>query len=519
MKRNDVLIVFATAGYSYLFYRQSAGVNYFLFNAVLIFLLLIRDSSLLYSRAFVGAAVGCLVSSFCVFWYDTTLPFVADILSLVLLAGVSFDRESSFIIAWFHSFYSLVCVFIFMAIDIFRGLNSPNVDSGRARLISKVALGIIPFIIFLVFFAIYRSGNPIFDQFAARINFDFISLAWCIFTLAGFFFMYGFFKQHAISLIQGADHRTTDDLPPISLEAHVKSMLGQMISVPNFVYTGVLLLVLLNGLLALVNGLDIFYLGILHAIPPGITLSQYLHNGTNSLIVSIILAVTVILFYFRGYLNFYEGNKWLKNLAYIWIAQNIILVISTAYRNTIYVSSYGLTHRRIGVYVYLFLCVAGLITTFIKVSQGKNNWFLFRKNAWIFYTLMIVACPFDWDSIITSFNISRFQADRTMEIDQRYLADLGYTNLSQLFQYYIVEDKTLKSHANTSEETFSRLSMSSDSQYYIDIKNMIWDKYLYLEARYAPHSWQSHCMAKSGNLHAIEKMMKDNNITCPVTLR
>jgi hypothetical protein len=519
MKRNDVPIILATAIYSYLFYKQSAGVNYFLFNALLIVLLLIRDSSLIYSRAFLGAAAGCIVSSFFIFWYDTPLPFAADMISLLLLAGISMDRESSFIIAWFHSFYSMVCVFIFFAVDMVRGLNSPDVVNGRAKLINKIALGIIPFIIFLVFFVIYRSGNPIFDQLAARINFDFISLPWCFFTLGGFFLMYGFFKQRVIAFIQGADHLSSDDLPSISLDAHLKTILGQMISLPNFVYTGVLLLGLLNGLLAVVNGLDIFYLGVLHATPPGITMTQYLHNGTDSLIVSIILAVSVILFYFRGYLNFYEGNKWLKNLTYIWIAQNIILVISTAYRNTVYIGSYGLTHRRIGVYVYLFLCIAGLVTTFIKVHKGKNNWFLFRKNAWIFYTLMIVACPFDWDSIITSFDISRFQSDRTMEIDQRYLADLGYTNLAQLFQYYIVEGKTLHARADTTQQDIIRRSPGSDSQYYDNIKNMIWYKYLDMENNYAPHSWQSHCMAKSGNLPAIEKMMKDNNLVCPVYIR
>ena len=519
MKRNDIPIMLATAAFSYLFYYQSAGVNYFLFNVLLIILLLVRDSSLLYSRAFLGAAAGCIVSSFCIFWYDTPLPYTADMISLILLAGISMDRDSSFIIGFFHSIYSFLGVSIFFILDMVRGLNSPDTGNARAKLINKVALGIIPFLIFLLFFAIYRSGNPIFDQLASRINFDFISLPWCFFTLGGFFLMYGFFKQRVISFLQSADHRTPDSLPPISIDEHIKTILGEMISLPNFIFTGILLLILLNILLAFVNGLDIFYQCILHDMPPGITMTQYLHNGTNSLIVSIILAVCIILFYFRGYLNFYEGNKWLKNLTYIWIAQNIILVISTAYRNSVYIGSYGLTHRRIGVYVYLILCIVGLVTTFIKVRKGKNNWFLFRKNAWIFYAFMIIACPFDWDSVITSFDISKFQSDRTMEIDQRYLADLGYTNLAVLFQYYRVEGKTLHAHADSSQENIITRGMSSDRQYYEDIKNMIWYKYIYLETRYAPHSWQSHCIAKSDNLHAIEKMMKDNNLICPVYLR
>jgi hypothetical protein len=516
MKRNDVPILIATAVYSFLFYKQSAGVNYFLFNILLIIFLLIRDIGLLQSRPFLFAAAGCIISSCCVFWYDTTLPFAADMISLILLAGFSFDRSSSIIIAFFHSFYSLIGVVIFFVIDTAESLRTPDSGNGRARLFNKVVLAIVPVIIFLIFFGIYYTGNPIFAKLADQINLDFISIAWCMFTLGGFFFMYGFFKQRVIPAIQDIDHQTGDTLNPVSLDQHVKTVIGEMLSIPSLVYTGVLLLVLLNLLLATVNGLDVYYLGILHTTPPGVTLSEYLHNGTNSLILSIILAVCVILFYFRGYLNFYEGNGWLKKLSYIWIAQNIILVISTAYRNTVYIGDYGLTHKRIGVYVYLFLCIVGLVTTFVKITQGKNNWFLFRRNAWVAYVFMIVSCPVDWDTVITSFDINRFQSDKTMEIDQRYLADLSYTNLAQLFEYYIVEGKTLHYVPATSAGEITLRITGADSHYSNDIKKMIWEKYTYLETRYAPHSWQSHCMSKSNNLHAIERMMKEHNLSCPV---
>lgn len=519
MKRNDIPILLATAAFSFLFYKQSAGFNYFLFNSILITLLVARDFSLVRSRTFLAAAVGCIVSSFFVFWYDTTLPFVANMISLVLLGGVSFDRESSFIIGCFHSLYSISGSIIFMMIDTFQGINSPEVDKGRANMVNKIALAIIPVIIFIVFFLIYRSSNPIFDQFASRINFDFISVGWCFFTFGGFLLMYGFFKQRVIEYFQKSDHDTPDELQSISLDDHIKD---SPISVPNLVYTGVLLLILLNVLLAFVNGLDVYYLGIIHRIPQGITYAQYLHNGTNSLIASIILAVAVILFYFKGYLNFYEGNKILKALAYVWIAQNIILVLSTAFRNTQYISDYGLTHKRIGVYVYLILCIVGLVTTFIKIQQGKNNWFLFRKNTWIGYVLMIVACPFDWNSIITTFDIDHFQANKTMEIDQRYLVDLGHTNLAQLFQYYVVDGKTLNAQADSTEVTRGS-SFSSDSRselaYNAEIKNMIWDEYQRLETGYAKHQWPSHCMSTSNNLHAVEKMIADHKLVCPVELR
>lgn len=378
-----------------------------------------------------------------------------------------------------------------------------------------MVLAIFPVLIFLVFFFIYRAGNPIFDELASKINFDFISIYWCIFSVGGFLLMYAFFKHRVINSLIARDELTPDNLFPLTKENFANSATGKLITIPGLVYTGVLLLILLNVLLAAVNSVDIYYLGIAHRIPAGITFSQYLHNGTNSLIASIILAIAIILFYFRGYLNFYENNRLLKSLSFVWIIQNIILVISTAYRNTAYISNYGLTHKRIGVYVYLILCVVGLITTFIKISHKKNNWFLFRKNAWIFYGFMIIACPFDWDSIITTFDINRFQKDNTMEIDQRYLAQLSHTNLAQIFEYYIVEGKTL--HANSNERQISRVE--TYNYYGEQIKNMIWYQYLDLKHDYAAHKWQSHCVTKSQNLKGVEKMIEEHHLVCPVSVR
>ena len=176
MKRNDVPILIATAVYSFLFYKQSAGVNYFLFNLILVSLLVIRDANLISSRGFLAAAIGCITSSLFIFWYDTPLPFTANMISLILLAGLSFDRSSSFIIACFHSLYSFIGVPVFILMDTFRGFTTPGVDQTRTKMLNKAILAILPILVFIVFFDIYRSGNPIFDQLAAKINFDFISI-------------------------------------------------------------------------------------------------------------------------------------------------------------------------------------------------------------------------------------------------------------------------------------------------------------------------------------------------------
>ncbi len=523
MKRNDVPILLTTAAYSLLFYKQSAGINYFIFDILLIILLLVRDASLMRSITFIAAAAGCIVSSFFVFWYGTTLPYAANLISLVALAGFSMDPQSSFIIAWLHSLFSMCSVVVFVAIDTIQRISSSPADSSISRKFQKVLLAIIPVIIFLIFFLIYRASNPIFDQLASRINFDWLSVAWLFFTFSGFLFAYAFFKQRTAASIQQRDHDTPDSLAVITSE---QDTFTQYANPDNLVYTGVLLLILLNALLAVVNGLDVYYLGIAHSIPAGITYSQFLHNGTNALILSIILAISIILFYFRGYLNFYAGSKWLKLLAYLWIAQNIVLVLSTCYRNYSYIASYGLTHKRIGVYVYLILCITGLVTTFIKILQAKNNWFLFRKNAWIMYAMLIAASPVDWDMVITDFNITHFQADRRMEIDQQYLANLSHTNLARMFRFCIVENRSLKTQQDTmviavvavvapAGENIADTPFDRN----LEVKRSLWYNYLYLQRDYAQHDWQSTCTSKSQNLADIQEMIHKHHLISPVSLR
>jgi Leucine-rich repeat (LRR) protein len=151
------------------------------------------------------------------------------------------------------------------------------------------------------------------------------------------------------------------------------------------------------------------------------------------LITSIILAITIILYYFRGRLNYKEGANHLKSLAILWIIQNAFMIFSTAYRTNMYVEEFGLSYKKIGVFVYLLLTFIGLITTFYKLRKSKSNWYLVRTNSWIWYALLILSPLLNWDVIITNFNLSKsFHEKKALE--KYYLADLSFKNLPQLIQ-------------------------------------------------------------------------------------
>ena len=135
-------------------------------------------------------------------------------------------------------------------------------------------------------------------------------------------------------------------------------------------------------------------------------LSSDTHERVTAVIFSIIMAVGVILFYFKGGFNFDEKAKNLKKLAKFWIFLNGVLILTTIIKNTEYVSFFGLTYKRLGVYAFLILAIIGLLISFIKITKQKTNAFLFNQMIWYFYGTILLCSFVNWGNIITHYNIS-----------------------------------------------------------------------------------------------------------------
>jgi hypothetical protein len=183
---------------------------------------------------------------------------------------------------------------------------------------------------------------------------------------------------------------------------------------------GVLFLVLVNVMLAVVNTIDISWVWIGFEVEEGISLKQFVHNGTWMLIISILLSIVILLHLFRGNQNFYARSGSLKKLAVLWIAQNFILGISVFLRNYHYISFHGLAYKRIGVIVFLALVLVGLITLYVKVWRRKSFFHLVRVNTWAWLAVLVGLSTVDWDSSIVRYNL-RHENPGEIDIDN-YLA-------------------------------------------------------------------------------------------------
>lgn len=428
-KHHYLLIYLILAlGYSFLFFKEGIGINLLIFNGMLIgSILIIRKIN--WSGTLIMALVMVLLTSCIYIWVHSQLALIANIVAVLLFIGYSLSVKLSLFSSLFQGFYSLTASHI---VKLTALLNQNSITEGRKSQTSgqlkylKLGTYLIPVLITLFFLSLYASANPAFSQVLSGIELAFISWDWVKFMLTGALLIFGAIYTAEVQNLSNWDDSKQND---ISRSRKNARSTFHLLGLKYELKTATVLLVMLNSLLAIVIILDFIYI-FTNQIPTGLTYSEYVHQGVYTLIASIILAILLLLYFFRGNLNFFKRNSNLTYLSYVWIGLNILLLASIIYKNNLYIAEYGLTYKRIGVYIYLILVLAGLITTFIKVSKHKSVWFLIRKNSWVAYLLLITCSFINWDARITTYNLSSQKGP-----DLQYLIHLSDNNLPALLTY------------------------------------------------------------------------------------
>jgi hypothetical protein len=197
-------------------------------------------------------------------------------------------------------------------------------------------------------------------------------------------------------------------------------------------------------------------------------LSSDTHERVNAVIFSIIMAVGVILFYFKGGFNFDTKAKNLKRLAKIWILLNGILIISTIIKNSEYISFFGLTYKRLGVYAFLILAIIGLLFSFFKITKQKTNAFLLNQMVWYFYSIVLLCSYVNWGNLITNYNISVNKG-----VEPKFLSGLNFNDETRR-EYFLLHKLDGQYNEIDREEEIDRyqnLNFLSKPLYYEFLKN------------------------------------------------
>lgn len=422
MKKNDYLLLIATGAYSFLFYRQNAGINFLLFNIILLIVLVLKNVKLIRDKQWLWAAGMCLVSSASVFVTSSALSIIANIASLLLLSAYSFNVATSALFSFLFSCYSVVSCVVYIIIDAVKRSTSGETDAAGKKGYKFIAT-LIVLLLSIVFFNLYKSSNPLFAENTKWINFDFISIGWIFFTLSGFLLVYAFLYHKVIEPMQTWENNLSFANGQATEDA---------VAVKRFEterYAGLLLFILLNLMLVVLNMGDIQTLYFNGGLPKNISHSDFVHNGVGIIILSIIIATSLIMYLFRKEFPMLKTNKALMAFVYVWIAQNVLMLSSTAIRNQIYIHDFNFTYKRIGVYVWLVLAVIGLCILFWKIWQKRSNWYLIRTNVAVWFSVLVISGCINWDKLITNYNIGN---KPLKDVDFYYLFSLSDANIPEL---------------------------------------------------------------------------------------
>nr|WP_315422152.1 DUF4173 domain-containing protein [uncultured Pedobacter sp.] len=500
-KSNLILLSVLLGGllFTFLFWEERLALNLLIYSIYLLVSTFInpdvaKSTKLkIYGLAHLLAAVLVVIN-------NSDLSVATYYISLLLFIGFGHHQQIRTI---FTAFLAAILQMLTVPFNAIKHLNQISIGNVSLKpVFTLIKYIFIPIIIVIIFSCLYAAASDVFAHYAEAIlmsignfldnvfhfffkdlNFDRI-IHFCFgLALTGGLLLAFFDKS-----LEKAELKCREQLIRMRrslgqktiwynvVETFTGNLLTRKMALKTEYIVGIISFAALNLLLLMLNTIDITTLWF--GYEPSGNFSGELHQGTNSLIFSIVMAMAVILYYFRGNLNFYHKSKTLRLLAYTWMAQNFILIISVFIRDGYYIEFHGLTHKRIGVLVFATLCIIGLATVYFKVARQKTIFYLFKVNGNIWFALLLTFTLINWDVLIVKYNLSHVDA---VSIDPYYLTSLSEKTLP------ILDKNRSKIHSSKNNDSeIAKVDQPEEA-----LMRKLDQRIGYFKERYGQQSWLS----------------------------
>ncbi|OYX84913.1 MAG: hypothetical protein B7Y83_06545 [Flavobacteriales bacterium 32-34-25] len=385
--------------FTLLFYNEDFGLNWSIFGLLQTALICYFFQEKLSNRLHLVLVITSVLSCFAFAWYGDIASFFAMAFSIVFL---QFKTQESnlkmlqvFPLVVVNGIASLGRILMFG-----QYIPKRKVNSGVAK--QLIAYFIIPAVFLGLFLIVYSFGSNHFSSLFTDYYLDIDAWQALVLIALGFYISFTFWNYWIPEVCYEKNELLDNDFKEAAKTENQNSF--SFLDIDFERRSGEITLFLLNALLlvfiATYNYEQFFEVADISK------LSSATHERVNAVIFSIVMAVGVILFYFKGGFNFDEKANNLKKLAKIWILLNGVLILSTVIKNSEYVAFYGLTYKRLGVYAFLILAIIGLVISFVKITKQKTNAFLFNQMLWYVYGTILLCSFVNWGNLITNYNIT-----------------------------------------------------------------------------------------------------------------
>ena len=426
--------------FDWLFWLEDGGPNMLVFAVFAVavqFAVLPRHAAARRSGYFWLMAVGSVFAGAMVAVYGSAAASLACMVSVLMLVGyVNQPQLKLVLFALLTGWGSVAQAWL----RVLRGLRAPRqAGAGMRRGWFYARLLLVPLGVLVAFHVLFAVANPRYDALSSRVLA--VVGEWLLRLLPDFSFGHLLFVLLGLVVVAGV----VVMVPVHALVTH-ESRFGEFIRrqrnrvasfavrQPDFRFKTTKALDLrkefmaaaavfgmVNLLLLVVNAIDINWLWFGFVPKPGFDLTQFVHEGTYVLILSILLAMGIVLWFFRRNLNFYApGLAWLRWGATVWVLQNAVLAASVGLRNYYYIWNCGLAYKRIGVCLFLLLTFFGLATVLLKIWQRRSAYGLVRLNALASYAVLLLLAAGNWEIWIAQYNLQ----PRFRSVDIGFLLDM-----------------------------------------------------------------------------------------------
>ncbi len=398
MKKHQIILACSIL-FTLLFYNESVGVNLSIFGLLLTGSICYFFQDRFTDRSHLILVVTSVLSCLAFAWYGDFVSFLALATSILFLQFKTQESKLKIIqvfpLVFLNAFASIGRIFMFS-----QWLPERKIHNNFAK--KLVAYFIIPTIFIIVFFTAYSFGSSHFSSLLTDYTLDIDIVEVILIGVLGFYISFSFWNYWVPEVCYEKNELLDNDFNNI---AEIKTQnTFSFLDIDFERKSGEITLVLLNIML-LVFIVTYNYEQFFEVIAKS-NLSADTHERVNSVIFSIVMAVGVIMFYFKGGFNFDKKATNLKKLAKIWIVLNGLLIVSTIIKNSEYISVFGLTYKRLGVYAFLTLAIIGLVFVFLKITKQKTNAYLANQMVWYFYGTVLLCSFVNWGNLITTYNIA-----------------------------------------------------------------------------------------------------------------
>lgn len=374
---------------SYLFCEETLGINTFIFSMISCAYILLRRSETPINKRIIFI-LPTLITSTIIAIYPQTISIIVWYISYLSMWTISSSELKTLLIP----LQGIISIIERLLTEIkFCQIERKRLKSQNSLKLTS-PIYIIPAIIILCFSFLYIQSNPLLSDFFTNLNFSFINYNYIVSTLLFFLLLLGlvYFKKNEMI-------KTLNLLPTKLIISTITQKEEDEFKIAKISLWAV------SIILSMVNFIDLTVL-VSQNLPDNLTYSEYVHQGFYTLIFTISLAIGMIIYFYRNQLNFHHQISQLRKASYFWISQNLLLALFTCYKNMLYVEVYGLTYKRIAVFICLICTVIGLILSFQKVKSPSSNWQYFNRLAFYAFISAVVLTVIPFDKTITFYNLN-----------------------------------------------------------------------------------------------------------------